>query len=73
MTLHAELTGPPKGGCHICMFLKTLYPGPRDEWVHELSLPVTVVGNARVVDALHRRGVVIDEASVRRHRRNHNA
>lgn len=71
MSLHDELTGPPKGGCRICAYLQTLPLADEVEWTRELSLPVTVVGNSKVVEALYRRGVTIDETSVRRHRRNH--
>jgi hypothetical protein len=71
MTLHDELTQPGRGACRICVFLSTLPAVVAMEWGAELSLPVTEVGNSAVVAALFRRGVVIDETSVRRHRRNH--
>ena len=71
MTPHDELTGPPKGGCRICAYLRTLPIVVSMEWEAELALPVTEVGNSKVVEALFRRGVDIDETSVRRHRRNH--
>ena len=71
MTLHDELHGLPKGACRICQYLQTLTVIQRAEWEMELAHPVTEVGNSKVVDALFRRGIAIDEASVRRHRRNH--
>jgi hypothetical protein len=71
MTLHDELTKPVRGACRICVFLSTLPTVVRAEWEMELAYPVTDVGNSAVVAALFRRGITIDETSVRRHRRNH--
>ena len=70
MSLHDELTASP-GKCKVCTFLETLHDLDRAEWDRELALPVTRVHNAAVVSALRRRGVVLEESSVRRHRANH--
>jgi len=69
-TLHDELADGSPAACKLCNFLGH-NPEVAEEWARELALPVTLVGNTSVVLALKRRGVNIEEASVRRHRRNH--
>lgn len=70
--LHEELAGETKkGACKLCTFLFSLPPASRAEWERELAQPIEEVGNSAVVVAMKRRGVGIEEASVRRHRRNH--
>ena len=70
-TLHDELADGTQATCKLCAFLSTLDSYNRQTWARELSLPVIVIGNTSVVLALKRRGVSIEEASVRRHRKNH--
>lgn len=72
--LRAELVGSLKTTCKLCAFLGGLPtdgPDGSTEWQAHLSLPPEVVAHARVVGALKRRGVHLDEASVRRHRAHH--
>ena len=70
--LHDELADGTQATCKLCAFLSTLDSDKnRTEWTRELALPVAVIGNISVVLALKRRGVSIEEASVRRHRKNH--
>jgi len=69
--LHGELTSGSAPACKVCAYMCTLAPSEAAEWNTELSLPVGVVSNAVVVRALARRGVDLQEASVRRHRTNH--
>ena len=57
--------------CKLCAYLTTLGPAERAEWQQELALPVSIVGNTAVLNALKRRGLEIEDPSVRRHRRNH--
>lgn len=71
MSLHDELAPPIK--CKLCAFLASLAPSQREQWEAELRLSVTEVSHARVVTALAKRDVFLDEASVRRHRRTHAA
>jgi hypothetical protein len=71
MSLHDELAEQRPSACKICTYLDTLPFGEADEWERELSLPVSEIGNMSVVSALRRRGVLVEETSVRRHRRNH--
>lgn len=69
MSLHDELaTSPP---CKLCQFLSDIAPSERAAWEVELAQPVTVVGNTKVVRALARRGTLVTETSVRRHRAKH--
>lgn len=68
MSLRDELMGGTTA-CKLCAFLDEL--SDSGEWVELLALPVAEVGNMQVVKALRRRGLIIDERSVRRHRRNH--
>jgi hypothetical protein len=70
-TLHDELADGSPAACKLCAFLQSRHPEDAEEWARELALPTTMVGNTSVVLALKRRGVSIEEASVRRHRRNH--
>lgn len=70
MTLHSELAAGPTG-CKVCTYVAGLPAGQAAEWQAELKLPVKVIGNTSVVLALKRRGIHIEEASVRRHRTNH--
>ena len=57
--------------CKVCAYLTTLSPAERTEWQQELALPVSIVGHTVVLNALKRRGLDIEDPSVRRHRRNH--
>ena len=68
-SLHDELSVGP--ACKVCAYLSTLTPEKAHEWSAELALPVSEVGNAAVVAALTRRGVIVTETSVRRHRTRH--
>jgi hypothetical protein len=70
-SLHDELIGLNDHSCKVCVFLSQLSPDLEEEWVRELALPVKEIGNTAIVRALARRGIQIDETSVRRHRRNH--
>lgn len=71
-SLHEELVGESVGGaCKVCTFLSRLDPLTRSEWEQEIALPVTTISHAAIVVAMKRRGLSIEEASVRRHRRNH--
>lgn len=70
-SLHAELAGDSKPACKMCAYLSTLSSSEAAEWQAELALPVTVVGNTAVVNALKRRNVDVTEMSVRRHRSRH--
>lgn len=71
-TLHDELVGESvRGACKVCTFLSRLDPATRAEWEREVSLPVETISHAAIVVAMKRRGTNIEEASVRRHRRNH--
>ena len=70
-TLHEELAGQSAPTCKLCAFLSGLSPAERAEWQTELELPVSIIGNIAVLNALKRRGVDIEDPSVRRHRRNH--
>lgn len=75
-TLHDELVGESKGGaCKVCTFLAGLDPTTRAEWVHEIGIldpkgDYQITHTALVV-ALKRRNVRVEEASIRRHRKNH--
>lgn len=69
--LHSELAAGSAPGCKVCAFIDGLTPSEQAEWNVELALPIKVVGNLAVERALKRRGVIVTEASVRRHRRNH--
>ena len=69
--LHEELTGDSAPACKLCVFVAALDAFSRSEWQRELALPVTVIANVAVVNALKRRGTELTEASVRRHRANH--
>ena len=69
MTLVNELEQSTASGCRLCLYLDSLED--REEWDSALAQPVTKVGNTAVVKALRKRGVVLTEASVRRHRVNH--
>jgi hypothetical protein len=70
--LHDELVAESKGGaCKVCTFLARLDPATRSEWENELALPVETITHAAIVVALKRRSIPIEEASVRRHRKNH--
>jgi hypothetical protein len=71
MSLHDELAEPRPVMCKICTYLDTLSDEDRAEWEKELALPVASIGNMAVVYTLQRRGVFVEETSVRRHRRNH--
>lgn len=57
--------------CRLCAFIRSLDPNEASEWTRELALPVSVIGNTAVVNALLRRDYDITEASVRRHRSRH--
>jgi len=71
-TLHEELVARHAlTTCKLCMYLRTLSAQEHDEWQVELRWPNEVVSNTSVVRALERRGLHLDEASVRRHRSNH--
>ena len=71
-SLHDELVRESKGGaCKVCTFLSRLDPATRAEWEREIALPVETISHAAIVVAMKRRNVSIEEASVRRHRRNH--
>ena len=61
----------PSSGCRVCSFLAALPAREAAEWRGELGKPVNQVGNTSVVRALAKRGVILNEASVRRHRVNH--
>ena len=69
--LHEELAGDSVPACKLCAYLNTIPLTVLTEWVAELALPVTVIANIAVVNALRLRGVSLTEASVRRHRANH--
>lgn len=70
--LHDELVGDTRGGaCKVCTYLHSLDAPTRAEWVAEIALPREIVSHAALVVALKRRGISIEEASVRRHRSNH--
>ena len=69
--LHEELLGEMGGACKCCTFLAKQSPRERAEWEGEFALPVAEISHTAFVVALNRRGVRIEEASVRRHRRNH--
>lgn len=71
MSLHAELAGATAPACKVCAFLSNFAPSEVAEWQVELALPINLVSNTAVVNALRRRGESITEASVRRHRSNH--
>jgi hypothetical protein len=71
MGLHEELVGGRKITCSLCLYLSQCDPEFRTMWNSELTLPVSVVSNVAVVKALAERKWPIDEASVRRHRKNH--
>ena len=71
-SLHAELAGnTPATSCILCAYLASLSTAEAAEWSAELALPIAEVGHIAVVTVLRRRGVTVDEASVRRHRKNH--
>jgi hypothetical protein len=70
-SLHEELVGERGRACKVCTFLSRLDPVTRSEWESEIALPITEISHAAIVVALRRRGLSIEEASVRRHRRNH--
>jgi hypothetical protein len=57
--------------CKLCTYLEAQSAATRDEWNHALALPVDEVSHMAVVAVLKRRGLILTEASVRRHRRNH--
>jgi len=70
--LHDELVGDTKGGaCKLCTYLHSLPPTERAEWIAEIKLPKEAVSHTAIMVALKRRGISIEEASVRRHRANH--
>jgi hypothetical protein len=72
MNLLEELmTTPKNNGCKICTYLESVAPPYAAEWDAALAKPVDVVGNTAIQTALRRRGVIVEETSVRRHRRNH--
>jgi hypothetical protein len=55
--------------CKLCSFLKGLSPSEALIWRTDLAN--SKVSHQAVVDALRAGGNALDEASVRRHRRNH--
>lgn len=69
MSIRDELVAGTATGCKLCAFISVQDEDAQGEWRAALALPVKVVGNLSVVRALARRGLAIDEASVRRHRR----
>ena len=69
--LEELMTTPKPKGCKICAYLESIDPGTAAEWDVALAKPVTLVGNTSVQMALRKRGVIVEETSVRRHRRNH--
>jgi hypothetical protein len=70
--LHDELLGETRSGaCKLCVYLSRLDPVVRGEWQAEIALPKETVSHTAIMVALKRRGVSIEEASVRRHRSNH--
>lgn len=71
VSLHSELTSPALNACKLCVYFGTLAPETAEEWAAELAQPVSVVGNTAVVNALQRRGVLVSESAVRRHRARH--
>lgn len=71
MSITKELQAPGKNPCKLCTFMLTLDEADRKELADNLALPVTVVGNKAVVAFMGRRGITLDETSVRRHRSNH--
>jgi len=71
-TLHDELVGESRGGaCKVCTFLSHLDPVSRAEWEQEIARPTETITHTALVVALRRRNVMLEEASVRRHRKNH--
>jgi len=70
-SLHVELVSNSPSGCKVCSFIRSLPSREAVEWVRELGLTVSEVGNSAIVKALQKRGIVLNEASVRRHRTNH--
>ena len=70
-SLHDELTNGVHPACKVCAYLAELDTYNQGEWKRELALPIDEIPHAKVVAALRVRGVIVDEASVRRHRKNH--
>lgn len=70
-SLHEELVGERGRACKVCTFLSRLDSRSRAEWEQEIALPMTEISHAAIVVAMRRRDFPIEEASVRRHRRNH--
>ncbi len=73
MSILSELTAGSTTGCKLCAYLDTIPAQDRVEWDEALALPVQKVNHTTVVAVLRRRGVTLSEASVRRHRRNHDS
>jgi len=71
MSLHERLTETPTAACKVCAYILSLSQREQVEWQVELLLPLHVVSNMSIVRELKKHGVSVDEASVRRHRRNH--
>jgi hypothetical protein len=69
VSLHDELVSAPT--CKLCAFLDSLTPSEAVEWQAELAMSVSVIGHTAVLNALRRRGTIVTEAAVRRHRSNH--
>lgn len=69
MTIQSELTAKRTSECILCRYISGNRSGKT--WQSYLDAPVEVVSHANVVRAMAERGVVITEASVRRHRKNH--
>lgn len=70
-SLSEELASGSAPACKVCAYIESLAFSEQKEWHDELSKPVSAVGNTAVVNALHRRGVILTEVSVRRHRTRH--
>lgn len=73
MNLQQELAADSAAKCKLCAYLDTLPFPEADTWDSELAKPLTAVGNTAVVRALGRRGIVLTESGVRRHRSKHSA
>lgn len=72
--LHDELTAFNPTSCKVCRFLRSLPAIEADAWREELAKRPKGrdgISHYAVVSALKANGVVIEESSVRRHRRNH--
>jgi hypothetical protein len=73
-SLHQQLLSKTHTPCKLCAFLRRLDASSARQWRAELARPIRgrgAISHMAVVDALRDRGIEVDEASVRRHRRNH--